>query len=246
MIRRVKQAEAAAFRDAVARWGGCVALRVIAALDTWGLESPAAGFYWAGEGALCLEGAQAMLCGVPADMDELEAFLDAAGAASFFSGQTMLEHWLPLPRLVLRHPGLPAGAPPAPALPEGMTLNDAPDLWALAHSGLLEGQPEALYRTLCARVNRGTGSVQMLLAGGAPAAAAALTAQEPGGAYLGALATAPAFRRRGCARTVVRALLARAAPRPVWLICPPGLRGFYEALGFRLQVPICEFVPGGR
>lgn len=238
MLTRLTEQDLPAYRALLD--GGPVGLRIAAALDTYGPADPCCAFFRADHtGALCVEGALALLCGVPGEMEELEQFLALSGVQSFFSGQTMLEHWLPLPRLVLRHPGgaRPQTDPPGPA------IDRAPDLWALCSGGLLPGEGDALYRSLCRRAQAGRGLVWAVRDGGEAVSAAAVTALDDKAAYLAALATAPAHRGKGCAAALVRALCAALAPRDVLLICEPALRGFYEGLGFSLVTPICAFVP---
>lgn len=240
MLTRVTTQDLPAFRALLD--DGPVGLRAAAALDTYGPGDPACAFYRAGAaGALCVEGALALLCGVPDDVEELEDFLALSGVKSFFSGQTMLEHWLPLPRLVLRRRG--GARAPAPSAGPALSMGRAPDLWALCHSGLLPGEGDALYRGLCRRVQAGRGLAWTVRDGDEDVSAAAVTALDGNAAYLAALATAPAHRGRGHGSALVRALCAELAPRDVYLVCEPALRRFYEALGFALVTPICEFVP---
>ena len=113
----------------------------------------------------------------------------------------------------------------------------------MCHSGLLPGEGDALYRGLCRRVQAGRGLAWTVRDGDEDVSAAAVTALDGNAAYLAALATAPAHRGRGHGSVLVRALCAELAPRDVYLVCEPALRRFYEALGFALVTPICEFVP---
>ena len=57
------------------------------------------------------------------------------------------------------------------------------------------------------------------------------------GYWLTGLFVAPALRGQGIARELVRAAVA-TCEGPVWLFCDPKLQGFYENLGFSLDVDL--------
>lgn len=53
---------------------------------------------------------------------------------------------------------------------------------------------------------------------------------------LASLAVVPAWRRRGVARLIIQALMAKA-PHPLYLTCRGALGPFYEKFGFRVLRP---------
>lgn len=223
-----------------------VRLRMAAALEARGLEDAGCAFYSMGNAVLCLEGAQALVCGRPGDMEELGAFLACCGVRSVFGCQTAPKWGRPEPRMVLSYKGRPNAAQLCgTGLAQPLRVSSAPDLWALTHSGLLEGDPAAAYRALCTRVNCGVGRVWAVCQGERPVAVAAVTAVNRNAAYLGALATAPGWRRRGCAKMLLRTVLQALAPRKVFLICMPELYAFYQAVGFQQHTRTIELILDG-
>lgn len=57
-----------------------------------------------------------------------------------------------------------------------------------------------------------------------------------GSLELASLAVTPAWRGRGVARLIIRALMEKA-PRPLYLTCRAPLGAFYEKFGFRVLQP---------
>ena len=88
----------------------------------------------------------------------------------------------------------------------------------------------------CAPENRA------LSADGTLAATAGVYALQPWEAYIGAVETAPAFRRRGCAGYLVSLLAHTYAQRPVRLICAEDMVPFYAKLGFARDGLLCDCV----
>ena len=239
MIVRLTEEREKEYR-AILRGERCTGARIAASMDCYGLSDDVCCFYLVdSSGALMVQGAQALLCGNAADVGELEHFLEFSGVRSFFAERVMLERWRAAPRLLLGHAG-PARRPDA----EFPGLDRRPDLWALSQSGLLDVEQPVYYADACRRVNAGSAVIWAVKdSAGGYRSTAGLYALTGGAAYLTAVATRPEDRGQGCAGALVQGLCAFAAPRPVYLICAPGLRGFYEKLGFRLVTPICEFLP---
>ncbi len=238
-MRRLQAADLPHFFALLARepfLGG----RIRTAWQCYHRHPAACGFYLAdGTGALMVLGAGALLCGA-ADIDELGAFLSFSGVAGF-KGETVIPAgYTSTPRLLMTYTGQPTQKANAPQA-DGLTLDTRPNLWALAHAGLLQGiDPGAWYADSCARRNRGLAHILAFRAGDATVATAGVYSLQPQSAYITAVATHPAFRGRGLAGALVGRLAAQYAPRPVQLICAPALRGFYENLGFAVLRVIQE------
>ncbi|MGD9560494.1 MAG: GNAT family N-acetyltransferase [Oscillospiraceae bacterium] len=198
------------------------------------------GFFLAGQaGALAVQGDGALLCG-HADAEELGLFLAFSGVLRFKSERVRPAGFAPQPQWLMRYAGPTA---PLPAPPFG-TLRTTPDLWRLAHAGLLAGtDPADFYADACARRNRGLADILAFEVGGQSVATAGVYSLQPGSAYLTAVATHPAHRRRGLAAFLVGTLARRhAASRPVQLLCRPALRPLYEKIGFAAERELCESV----
>ena len=174
--------------------------------------------------------------------DELEAFLAACGAKSFLSERVFLDGWRALPRLLMGRRAGKADGQETPPLPAGCETR--PDLWALAHSGLIGAEPDAYYADVRRKVNAKRAAVWAVRgADGAYIATAGAYALTGTDAYLSAVATRADMRGRGLASALVDGLCAALAPRRIYLLCATGMRAFYEKRGFSLVTPICEFVP---
>lgn len=182
-------------------------------------------------------GSGALLCGSMTDVEELESFLSFAGVTRFLSDRTMLYTWRIVPQLLMRYEAAPQKAPPP------FVVEEKPNLWQLAHSGLLHGaDDEGWYADTCLRVNQGEADVRAIAEGGAYIATAGVYALDADKAYITAVATDAAHRKKGCAAALLAALCAAYAPaHSLYLLCAPGLRRFYEKQGFALCIPICEF-----
>ena len=229
------------------------ALRMRAAYRAYGLEHASCRFYLVSDGggaplaALCLLGQSALYSGALGDAEELAAFLHFAGVCSFTSESMLLPQWKAVPQLLMRL--APQAAPDVFAVP----VEDKPNLWALAHSGLFAGaEPDAWYADACTRVNKGLADIRAVptaaLFGAAAAeqdgpyaAAAGFYCIEDGAVYLNAVATQEKYRGCGCACTLISTLAASYPSSEVSLLCAPPLRRFYEQLGFVLARPVCVF-----
>lgn len=242
MIARLEKGDEKAFRALLAG-ERCTGARIAAALDAWGLDAKGCAFYRVDDtGALLVQGASALLCGAAGDTAELEAFLAACGAKSFLSERVFLDGWRALPRLLMGRRAERADGQETPPLPAGCETR--PDLWALAHSGLIGAEPDAYYADVRRKVNAKRAAVWAVRgADGAYIATAGVYALTGTDAYLSAVATRADMRGRGLASALVDGLCAALAPRRIYLLCATGMRAFYEKRGFSLVTPICEFVP---
>lgn len=213
-----------------------IGMRMASALRCYGLTSQDCRFYAVDDTALLMTlGDGALLCGAASDIEELESFLHFAHIRTLQANQTMLYHWNPAPRLLMKHSGAAEILCSAP-------VETQPDYWALAHSDLLAHlPPEAWYADTCLRVNRSEAVVYAIVKDGVPMATAGLYAIGEKSAYLTAVATKKAYRGKGYATTLVSALCASQQNRTIYLLCTPMLRSFYEQLGFTLAKPMCEF-----
>ncbi|MEG1445867.1 MAG: GNAT family N-acetyltransferase [Ruthenibacterium sp.] len=213
-----------------------IGMRIASAVRCYGFSSQNCRFYAVEDTAVLMtRGDGALLCGAVCDVEELESFLHFAKIRALVANQTMLYHWNPAPRLLMKHSG-------ATELLYSAPIETQPDLWALAHSDLLgDLPPDAWYADVCLCVNRGEAAIVTIETDGAPVATAGLYAIGEKSAYLSAVATQKAFRGRGFATTLVSALCASVPEQSVYLLCTPALRRFYEQLGFTLVKPLCEF-----
>ena len=102
--------------------------------------------------------------------------------------------------------------------------------------------PDSFAVDAAARRNRGLADIRALSADGTLAATAGVYALQPWEAYIGAVETAPAFRRRGCAGYLVSLLAHTYAQRPVRLICAEDMVPFSAKLGFARDGLLCDCV----
>ena len=219
---------------ALCREETCIGLRAGTAWACYGPESAVCRFYLADDSAaLCIQGESALGCGFVGDTAELAAFLRLNRVKSFVCESMLLTEWTPAPLLCMRFTG---------AQPDVYTAETevAPNLWELAHSGLLGANAEVWYADVCARANRGLADVRAVRADGSYAATAGAYCVREQGVYLTGVATCAAYRGRGFATTLLSGLCRRYADRPLWLLCRPALQGFYEQRGFALAAPVCE------
>ena len=193
--------------------------------------------------ALQVCGQCALLCGQPEDEAELASFLSFLGIARLKTQgccpQGFVSHALPLLRYDEQR------IVPVPALPAGMQLETQPSLIALCRmAGLSDGTvpPDAFAADAAARRNRGLADIRALSLDGELVATAGVYALQPWEAYLGAVATSPLYRRRGCAGYLVSLLARTYASRPVRLICEEALVPFYAKLGFAREALLCDCV----
>ena len=193
--------------------------------------------FLAGElAALQVCGQRALLCGEPEDEAELASFLSFLGVARLKTQgccpQGFAPHALPLLRFDVRR------APPVPPVPDGLRLENEPSLLAVrCIKGLSDGAvpPDSFAVDAAARRNRGLADIRALSADGTLAATAGVYALQPWEAYIGAVETAPAFRRRGCAGRVLERVIADARAqgrRGCVLTCKDKLVHYYEKFGF--------------
>lgn len=188
-------------------------------------------------------GQRALLCGEPEDEAELASFLSFLGVARLKTQgccpQGFAPHALPLLRFDVRR------APPVPPVPDGLRLENEPSLLAVrCIKGLSDGAvpPDSFAVDASARRNRGLADIRALSSDGTLAATAGVYALQPWEAYIGAVETAPAFRRRGCAGYLVSLLAHTYAQRPVRLLCAEGMVPFYAKLGFARDGLLCDCV----
>lgn len=191
-----------------------------------------------GAGLLGIEGQAALYCGAVADEQELTEFLQLLGVRSFTSESMTLSAWRPQPQLCMRF----AHLHPLPPAAATHTIDTEPNLWQLAGSGLLDADADAWYANACARVNKGLAAIYAIARDGRYVATAGAYCIDDTAAYLTAIATEQAARREGCARALITALCNALAPRCIYLLCAPPMRGFYEKLGFQLAIPVCTFL----
>ncbi len=215
----------------------CTGLRIATAYACYGQGSDACRFYCLNDsGALMVQGQNALFSGSLPDADELSSFLHFLHVKSFQSENTLLPDWQPSPLLLM---ALKNEIPPKAA----WEIEEAPGLWQLAQSGLFgAADPEAWYADACMRVNKGFAAVRAVKLDGVYIAAAMAHCIAPNGVYLTAVATADAHRKKGCASSLLASFAQSFAGVPVYLLCKPSLRKFYEKRGFALVHPVCEYL----
>ena len=203
-----------------------IGMRIASALRCYGFASKVCRFYAVNSSAVLMTlGDGALLCGDAPDVEELESFLRFANLRTLQANKTMLYHWNPVPRLLMRHTGAAEILCSAP-------VEMQPDLWALAHSGLFENlSPDAWYADTCLRVNHGEAAVFAIIKEGAPVASAGLYAIGEKSAYLTAVATKKEQRGNGYASTLVSTLCAMQQNRTIYLLCAQILRAAWLYTG---------------
>lgn len=216
-------------------FGGRIATALASGRDA------AARTYFADAGAaVLLQGRGALLCGAltsAAAGAELRAFLRFCGVGALAGRGAPPPGFAAAPPLaVMERPRQERMPPLWPPLPAGCLLERSPSLWRLSSSGLV-GAGEAAdgwFADTCARVNRGLARVFAISADGQYVSTAGLYSLQPDGAYLTAVATAPAFCGRGLAGALIAALCAGRVV-PVRLVCAPERINFYQHLGFAVS-----------
>ena len=210
--------------------GSC--LRTV--FQCYGANHPLATFYLADStGAIAVQGREALLAGF-ANPEELGFFLRQSGverlkcrqgAAPAGYRKTLLE--------LMRLEGSPAPKGEQPDCSHGLRLDEKPDLWRLAHSGLLEGIfPEDYYGDTARRRAKKLCDVMVLEEEGKPVSTAGVYSIQPDGAYLSAVFTREGYRQKGYARDLVETLARQYGAQGLWLLCRQRHCSYYEKIGF--------------
>lgn len=135
-----------------------------AAYRCYGAEHANCTFYFAAHaeeapphGVLCVQGRSALYSGAMHDADELESFLGFLQVKSFKSNSMLLPNWKPVPQYLMH---LSAGGAVHVC---AASVDEHPDLWALAHSGVLTDiDPDAWYADACSRTNKAIADVRAI------------------------------------------------------------------------------------
>ena len=225
MIEAVTAANEARFLALTAE-DGCAGLRIETAY-----RCAAAGCYVSKDGALLLRGGSLLLCGKAPKSEELATFCAFAWVSELEGAPDLLPGFCRTRLLQMEYAGPAAAA----ALPQGAELDEAPNLWQLASSGVLGVPPEDWYADACVRTNRGLAKIYAVKTENGYAATAGIYAMRQNAAYITAVATAPGCRGRGYAHALLAKLAAARGGRTLTLLCAPELRRFYERAGYCLR-----------
>lgn len=219
--------------------GGVVGMRIASALQCYGIAHDACHFYLVDDTAVLMTlGDGALLCGSMADVQELESFLHFAHIKHFQSDRTMLYSWAIVPQLLLQYVGNGTAQPDA-----NITVTQQPNLWALAHSGLLlDVAPDDFYGDTCVRINTGIVDVRAVMQGDRFVATAGVYASDAKSAFVSAVQTSPDCQKQGYATAMLNDLCTHwAKTHTLYLLCAPEKRHFYEKRGFTLAMPMWQF-----
>lgn len=232
-MRRAQPQDEALLRQ-IWRQDRYIGERMETAWLTYGADNAVCAFFIADEAAAVMTlGNGALSCGVMQE-EELASFLRFCGVRRYMGAHTPLSAWRPQPLLMMHA----SAVPPL----ETVQADLQPDLWQLAHSGLLQPiEPEAWYADICPRVNRALARVAAASAPEGFVSTAGLYSIGSTTAYLSGVYTRPEYRGRGYASTLISALAAQVQDKEITLICKPELRSYYEMLNFTLLRPVCEY-----
>lgn len=191
--------------------------------------------YLAGGAALSLQGRKALLCGEPADWEEMTAFLQFAGAARLLCDVCPPAPWTP--ETVWHVFTLSAGRQlPLPPLPEGLRRNDTPSVSAVAELlfGSDEVQKDYFYTVACTSINHGFGCCRTLERAGEVLSTVGCYERGHGEAYMAAGMTTPALRGQGLGGWLIASLANELSAQGwnVTFLCAGERRRFYRRLGF--------------
>lgn len=205
-----------------------------------GRRNPRAGYniYLVGGGALLLcSGQTALLCGMPANNEELLLFLQQQRIAQLTAVDFALPGWqLAESHVVLRRK---ARAQPAtaPFVPDGLVeMPSAGEVLAVLEATDGPLRPAALrdafYVDYNIRRNHGCLAVYGIKQNGALVSTAGLYALTEQQGYLACVETRAEHRGRGLAGALLRLLCGRHGHRTLNLRCQQKLAGFYRPFGF--------------
>lgn len=203
-----------------------------------------------GTAALCVHGGTAALCGALPSADareELADFLRFAGADTLLCEQTPPPGWRAAAPLTVWE--LPRGhALPQPPALAGLTLTKNPPMQPVARLAFADAdEQDNFYAEACAAIAHGLGTCRALLDdAGAPVCTVGCYAQSTTESWMSAGVTAPAWRGRGLAGSLIVGLANElAADRTVRFACEPALDGFYRRLGFIQTGIIYKYITNG-
>lgn len=177
-----------------------------------------------------VDGNMTLCCGENADFDELSCFMNAAGYSTLTFDNAFAEKLGITPQkssFTVKYSG---GA----QCYDVLTDYDKKEVYnLLTECGFELGDYGAFLTDVCARLNKSTASlVADEVDGGLCACAFALFEGEKS-VLLGAVATSPESRGRGCASKLVGTLAETKKEKDVFLFCRnDSLLNFYEKIGF--------------
>lgn len=219
------------------------ACRIGCLLESYGLGYPFAEFYLqlndreqpVGAAVRYYHDMTLLLTG-GSDTDEWRSMVPLLGVHSLLCDRPLLTD---RPAATLRVMAL-TQTPMPPAVPEGMTVTDQPDLkalWSLLKSCEAADFAVPAYEDFLPDVSHklrhGTAACCVLQQAQRPVAAAMTVAQTKHSALIGGVATDPHFRRQGLGAWCVRTLCHTLAGRRIYLMRDPNRHArFYEQCGF--------------
>lgn len=204
-------------------------------------QTPVRFFAVDGPAVLAINAMGALLCGRVQNPRELEMFLQSQGVGHLFS-----QGWAPAGWQHTRVYPMQATAPVAvPKMPTGFTQTPAPSsVMALLRQTPALQNPvaaNAFYASMCARCNHGLAQAVGICENSALASTAGIYALTPHEAYIAAVHTSPAARKKGYAGALVGWLCGQHKSTRYTLLCTKQMQPFYAALGFTaLQNTIVE------
>lgn len=240
MIRALERSEIATFEQFCE--GGPFGCKIAGLQRGYGIFLPFARFWMQTDesgtitaAVSLLDGAAVLHCRGQADLQELKAFLFAAGCRTLLcTGRMALSLYGKADRAgeILSHSGHPQAAAQEIQLLQEVPIRDLFSL--LCESGQLDPrQFEPFYLDLSHRVRHGVCLTQGAVENGRLAASAVAGSITDKTAVLSAVAAHPEFRRKGLGSAAVLSLLHRLFPRTAFVLCASqSAVCFYKSMGF--------------
>ncbi len=180
-----------------------------------------------------VDGCMTLCCRENADIDEIAEFIGFCGCSDLLCEREIMEALGIEPQsssFIMRFEGLcePAEAPTGGGIPDMRRVHAL-----LLDCGFEVGDYNSFAADVCARLNKGTARLVTAEDGGELCACAFALFIGHGSTLLGAVATDPRARGRGCASRLVKALAAEQNGRAAFVFCrSDGLEKFYKKCGF--------------
>ncbi len=190
-------------------------------------------------GVLCVQGKSAIYAGPLQDSEEIELFLNTLEIDYFKSNNMLLYNFdhLPMYSMCLKA-GVFADV-------YACEIQENPDLWKLAHSGVLTDiDADAFYGDAVKRTQNGFADIRAVRiitkSGGVEYVATAAVYTHIGkNVYITDVETKENYRGKGYASTLLSTLARAYAGKDLHVVCMPKLEHFYEQLGFVFLRPVC-------
>lgn len=215
--------------------------RIRSAYICYGIHSPLAGFYFVGKSAaVAVLGNSALVAG-QAEPQELGLFLQLQGVNNVKTTGMQVEGYSPIPQYLMERKAGCTDGTQNRILPVGCDLHRNPDLWQLAHSGLLP-DAESYYGDALHRKNKGLADIAAVWCNGEYVSTAGLYSIQPEGGYITAVATKPSFQKQGLAGSLLSYFADKYRHKTLWLLCRPQLKPYYQHFGFVAGAPVQELV----